>query len=51
MTRIAASGLCALVTVGACAASFYATSPNALAACAIVALAGFVGFVLALGDD
>jgi hypothetical protein len=45
------SGLAALVTLMACACSFYAATPDQLAACGAVAIAGFVAFGLILSDD
>jgi len=53
MTRqqTAVTGLALVATIIACAASFYATTPNTLAACAIVAIAGLTVFAIAMGDD
>jgi hypothetical protein len=45
------SGAAALATIAACAASFYANTPNALAACAIIAITGLVVFAVAMGEE
>jgi hypothetical protein len=50
VTRRIAMALAALVTLGACTALHFATTPNQLAACCIAGMTGLMAFVIVMDD-